>query len=662
MVLRRHGEPVASSWTHLFDDLARSLGLRVIWRVSHHADVKDAIQPELPALTWTSDGWRMLTRNGNMLSLQRFPGGGMETPAPIAHLPMGAVAWAMVEPALPGDVMAGEGKLSPWERLMGLLQAERRDLGLVVLYAIGVGVLGLAGPLTVQVIVNTVALGAFRQQLYVLTILLLVCLGLAAFLQALQRYVVELLQRRLFVRMVADLSERLPRVELQTYERQSGPELVNRFFDVLTVQKSMSSLLMDGIAATFSALSGMAILALYHPALLGFDVVLIISVVLLLFGWSRPATDSAVYESKKKYAVVSWLEEIAAHPRLYKLGGGSELAARRSDLLAREWLGARQKHFRGFFTQYTAALALQAAANSALLLAGGYLVIEGQLTLGQLVAAELIVAGALAGFAKFADKLETVYDLLAAVDKLGQLVDLPLERTHGWRAAPPTLPLALRVRGLKQTTSEGRTLFDNLGFDVRRGERTLIVAGDGSGRSALADVLLGLREPEEGRIMVDEADVQELCLDSLRERIALVRGTEHVSGTIAENVSLGRALVGPAEVRAALKTVGLGQIIEDLADRVDTKLNASGSPLTENERARLAVARAIAPNPRLLIVDGLLDVLDEPTRLDLLGALTSHRNDWTLIVLSRDPALASRFDRTLELRDGGCHATDGGAE
>ena len=352
-------------------------------------------------------------------------------------------SWLLAEPAAPaGDLIGTPGaELGAFARLWSLLRNERKDLWVVAIYAAAIGVLGLAVPVVVQVLVNTVAFGALLIPILVLSFILFLALAFAAVLRGFKRYVVEILQRRVFVRMVADLAWRLPRVRVSAFDRQHGPELLNRFFDVLTVQKAASSILVDGVSAVIQAVVGLLLLAVYHPALLGFDVFLLLAIVVLLIGLGRRGPATAITESKVKYQVAGWLEEVAAHPGVFKLAGGAELAVQRADEISHRYLDARESHFKVFFRQYMGTLGLQVVAASGLLGLGGWLVVERQLSLGQLVAAELVVASVLAAYAKFADKLETFYDLLAGLDKLGTLIDLPLESQGGVNLPPSTTPI-----------------------------------------------------------------------------------------------------------------------------------------------------------------------------------------------------------------------------
>ncbi len=332
----------------------------------------------------------------------------------------------------PGGDAHDDGR-SPFARLRTLARLERDDLWIVLVYATGVGLLSLATPVAVQALVNTVAFGALVFPVVVLALLLAGVLAFAGVLHALQMQVVETIQQRVFTRVALDLAHRLPRVRAEALDRSWGPELVNRFFDVLTVQKSASTFLLDGLSLVLSAGIGMLVLAFYHPALLAFDLVLVVSVSGLLWGLGRRGPYTAIRESKAKYRVAAWLEDLARSGATFRSPHGAEFASSRADELARAYLGARRESFKVVFRQYAGVLALQAIATGTLLGLGGWLVVARQLTLGQLVASELIVATVVSNLSKLGRKIDAYYDLLAAVDKLGHLADLPLERAHAAR-------------------------------------------------------------------------------------------------------------------------------------------------------------------------------------------------------------------------------------
>ncbi len=566
--------------------------------------------------------------------------------------------WVLAEESEPLQSLRGpEGRTpSPFARVRGLARLEAADIRAVFIYAVGVGLFALTTPIAVQSLVNTVAFGSLLQPLVVLSILLLGGLAFAAALRAMQYWVVELIQQRLFIRVVSDLSHRLPRVRTRAMDQAHGPELANRFFDIVTVQKACATLLIDGLALVLQTAIGLLMLAFYHPMLLAFDFFLLVCVAGILIGYGRSAASSGIKESKAKYAVAAWLQELVRHPVAFRQRGGSTHALERADSLARDWLGSRRKHFKYLFRQVMGALALQAVASALLLGLGGWLVIGRQLSLGQLVAAELIVTSVLAAFVKFGKHLEAYYDLLAAADKLGQLVDLPVERELGESHAPRSGPAQLVVRGLAFHFREDAPVLSDVSFTLRAGEKVALTGESAEGKSTLGELLYGLRSPTRGRILVDGADTRDVSFATLRRDVALVGAPELFAGTIVENLRMGQPELPLGEIRHVLEELGLGDAISRLPEGLHTELTTGGQPLSSGQRVLLHLARTLLLRPRLLVIDEVLDALDARTRDRVLRLLLAPDAPWTLLLITHHPDLFSRCERVLALHAGQLHA------
>ena len=410
-------------------------------------------------------------------------------------------------------------------------------------------------------------------------------------------------------------------------------------------------LLLDGVGLILSAVIGMAVLAFYHPWLLGFDIVLMFLISFIVFGLGRGAVDSAIKESKHKYFMASWLEDVARCPTTFRTAGGTDLALERTDRLLHEYLEARQKHFRILMRQILSALSLQAVASTALLGIGGWLVVDEQLTLGQLVAAELIVTVIVRAFAKLGKHMESFYDLLASVDKLGSLFDLPTERHDGIMEMHSSGPITLEVDSLElKHTRDRKHLHSTVTFTAHPGSSVALYGTSGSGKSTIMDLIYGLRAPTAGHVTIDGFDPQDLRSDVLRTNVSLVRRAEIFHGTLEENVHLHRANVTSADVRSALEHVGLYEQVLKLSNGFDTKLNGNGVPLSGTQVDMLCLARAIAGKPRLLLVDGLLDSLSD-VELDAAVSSLSHADHpWTFVIGTGRKSIADRCDQVIRLR------------
>jgi ABC-type bacteriocin/lantibiotic exporter with double-glycine peptidase domain len=538
---------------------------------------------------------------------------------------------------------------SPLKRLIGLIQPERSDLWAILIFSMIVGILALASPIAIEALVNTVAFGQYFQPVIVLAFMLFIFLGFAAAIRGLITYIAEIVQRRLFIRVVEDLAYRLPRVQQSAWDGHYGPELANRFFDVVTLQKIAASLLLDGIAIVLQTVIGMAVLAFYHPFLLGFDAVLLFLIVFVIFVLGRGAVKTAIKESKVKYSIAAWLEELARNPTAFKMHGGPQLALDRADTLAVEYLAARKKHFRVVFRQILFAFGLQAVAATVLLGLGGWLVIAGQLTLGQLVAAELIVMMIVGSFAKLGKHMESFYDLLASVDKLGVLFDLPVESHNKLFYLPDDRPAKITMDHATYRYPAGLAV-SGLSLEIEPGERIALVGADGSGKSTVIELLSGLRHPQSGHVEVDGIDAREIRPDSLREQLALARDIEIFPGTIAENVHLHRPQINARDIRDALEAVGLLESLLCMPDGLNTKLQSDGKPLSTSQARRLMLARAIAGRPRLLLIDGTLDGLSSSAMRDVLdGILQGAERQMTVVIATTQQAVIDRCDRVVQL-------------
>ena len=429
---------------------------------------------------------------------------------------------------------------------------------------------------------------------------------------------------------------------------------MNRFFDVLTVQKGASKLLIDALGVVLSIVVGLSVLAFYHPLLLAFDAGLLVVIAIIVFGPLRRGEATAIAESSAKYKVAAWLEEIARSPYTFKAGGSEQWIFERSDALTRSWLETRTLHFRTLFRQISGALALQVVASVALLGIGGFLVIQGSLSLGQLVAAELIVTAVVVSVAKMGKHLETWYDVMAGVHKVGQLLDLPIESREG--ESIPGIAHGtsggLEVNGLAWKNGRGQTLFTDVSFKLEPGQNMAVTGPSGSGKTALLDLLWRMREPAAGVIRLDGRDVRDLSLDALRRDVALVSSTEAVHGTLRENVRLRRPFVSGDDVRRAIDCAGLRSVVDGLPDGLDTVLHPSSRALTQSELERLMLARAVAGSPRVLVVDGLFDGLESSLCESVRDSLFDPEAPWSLVIVSDDPKVHGRVDGLLELRQG----------
>jgi ABC-type bacteriocin/lantibiotic exporter with double-glycine peptidase domain len=499
---------------------------------------------------------------------------------------------------------------SPLARLWALLVREKRDVWLVFGYATLAGLFSLALPLSIQQIVQLVSGRMLLQPTYILVaFVLLGTVGVGA-LQVAQMAVVENVQQRVFARLALEFSFRVPRLRYDVALREDLPEVMNRFFETVIIQKSLSKLLLDLSAAVLTTLFGLVLLTLYHPYFTFFSLALVLGLGLILWATGPKGLSTSIAESRYKYKVVHWLEEMARANTAFKFAGRSALPVERMDALVSGYLGYRKSHFRVLVQQTVSVIGFKTLIVGTLLVLGIGLVQGNQITLGQFVASEIVIVTVLAGIEKLISSLEVVYDMLTAVDKIGHVTDLPLEAAGG--LALPAAPLmsaragdaapdagtegglALSARGLTFRYAPGaEPAVRGVALDVRAGERVGITGYEGSGQTTLLKLFGGLLDGYEGAVAVNGMPLRDLDRAAYRAAVGqLLSPDDLFDGTVEENVAVGRTHIAPADVLRALERVGLGDWVRSQPRGLGTQIANGGRALPAHVVSRLLMAQA----------------------------------------------------------------------
>lgn len=535
------------------------------------------------------------------------------------------------------------------EAIFSLFKGESKDIAAIIVYAIGVGICTLAVPIAVQSLVNSVAFGALLQPIVVLTIIVGGVLTINGILKILQYIVAEFFQRRLIIRFSLYLSKKLPHLIVQKFHREYGPEYILRFMEVFNTQKIMSYLLLDGIALFFQLIIGIIVVSFYHPFFLVFSVLLLIIYLCIVIGLGIGGIKSSIKESSAKYDVVSWFQDLASVPTLFKSEAGDLYSTLKTDRLLSDYLDYRAKHFKVLLRQNISALFLQTLASAALLMLGGYLVLIEELTLGQLVAAEIILSAVLLNIIKSGKQLELFYDLVASLDKLKAISFLPTEDIIGSVKRDLTKPAEITLH--KVTISSTRTnyvYFDEISLTIPPGTLNLITGQDGSGKSSLADSIYRLQQIQSGWIEFDGVNINNIDPHELRTDINIIQDVEFFHGTMLDNLTLGK--YGEMDqIREVLKDLDLLSVIESQQGGFDSYVRGSWGPFSSGQALRVMIARGLISKPRLLIIDGTLDGIDQKYIPRILDILKKYAETISIIIFSHNSYDQKYFDQVFDI-------------
>lgn len=547
---------------------------------------------------------------------------------------------------------------TPLKRFLGLLSLDKRDILLISVYAFFVGIINLSLPLGVQAIINLIALGQSSTSWVVLTLVVAVGTGIAGVLGLLQHVITESIQQRIFTRSAFEFAYRMPRLQMESITDQYAPELVNRFFDTLTLQKGMPKVLVDLPAALLQIVFGLILLALYHPFFVAFGFVLVILIVAVILSTYGPGMRSSLMESKYKYKVAYWLEELGRTMGSFKLAGRTQLPLEKTDVLVEGYLKHRQKHFNIFRAQMISVIVLKTLATAALLFIGGLLVINSEMNIGQFVASEIMIIMILSSVEKIILGMETIFDTLTATEKIGLVTDLPLERNTGidFKEIQEDKGIGIKIQDLTYSTDGdyNQNILEHINLDIAAGERVCITGMSASGKTTLLRIIMGWYDNiAKGTISYNNIPRKNINIASLRSYIGDYVTEEHLfHGTLGENISMGRKDISVNELIAVCYRVGLGGYLQTHPRGLNTVIASDGEHLPQTVIKKIIIARAIIDNPHLVVTESLLDGFNTIDKTNTINLLTSRSEHWTLVAVSRNYNLASTCDKVIVLDKG----------
>lgn len=552
-----------------------------------------------------------------------------------------------------------ENALTPIERFWRLLRPDRKEIRSIYVYAIFSGIINLSLPLGIQAIINLIQGGQVSTAWVVLVSVVVAGVAITGVLQIAQLRITENLQQKIFARSAFEFAFRIPKVKMEAIYKHYAPELMNRFFDTLTLQKGISKILIDFSTAFLQVIFGLILLSFYHPFFILFSLILIVLVYAIFRFTGVRGLRTSLVESKYKYKVAHWLEELARTGTTFKLAGNTDFPLSRMNTEVDSYLNARESHFNILVQQYSLMILFKVLVAAGLLAMGGILVMQQAMNIGQFVAAEIIILLVMSSVEKLVMSMESIYDVLTALEKIGQVVDLELERTEGVHTICKSDDHGMQVQlnAINFTYPDGdRQVLKAVSLEVKGGERVIVTGSNGSGKSTLLQIIAGLYDVNSGAVSYNGLVKGSLNLDSLRSSIGDRLAHEQLfDGTVLENIAIGRPEATFEHVQWAVKNLRLETFITNLQLGFDTPLDPMGRKLPKSIIQKLLLARAIVHKPKLLLLEDALEHLDAAERAAIVDFLVDEKQDWSIVAVSSDAYFQSKVNRVGTMNNGELH-------
>lgn len=540
---------------------------------------------------------------------------------------------------------------TPLSKILNLVKLERKEITAVYFYAILNGLIQLSLPLGVQAIIGFVMGASMRASLIVLIALVVTGVLIAGILQINQMKIIEKIQQKLFVRYSFAFATHIPKLDLKKNDKFYLPELVNRFFDIPILQKSLSKILLDIPTASIQIVFGLALLAFYHPAFIFFGIFLITLLWLIIRYSGNRGLQTSLDESTYKYKVAGWLEESARVIKSIKLAKSNDLHLQKTDEEVTGYLHARNSHFKILLLQYHVLVLFKTVITAAMLIVGTILLVNQQLNIGQFIAAEIIILLVLNSVEKLIMNLGTVYDTLTSIEKISSLTDKPAEENGSVQLAPADQGLQVEMQQLSFSYNDEKEILIDVSLKLNSGDKVCIQGKDSSGKSTLLRLMAGAYTDFKGALLLDDVPVGNYNLDSVRSQIGVLLNQQDIfNGTVWENIALGNEHISRQAVNDIAVKVGLTDFISTLKKGYDTLLDPAGKRLPRNVIHKILLTRALAAKPRLLLLEDPWMSTEDSYRQQIIQMLNDIANT-TIVVVSNDEEFTKQCDKVFIMKE-----------
>lgn len=546
--------------------------------------------------------------------------------------------------------------MKPLERFKNLILIDKRDIYQIILYALFGGLISLTLPLGIQSIINFLQAGKASTSWVILIIVVVVGVILVGIFKIMQYRITENLQQKIFVRSSFDFAYRFPRIKHDQFYNQYPPELANRFFDTLTVQKGFSKLLLDISTAILQILFGMILLSLYHSFFIIFGFILSGLLYLIFKANFSKGLETSLKESKYKYKVAHWIQEIARNHLSFKNQNLFNFSLNKNDELVSDYLEYREKHFKILKRQFIQLVGFKTLITAGLLIVGGLLVLNQQMNIGQFVAAEIIILTIINAVEKLFGGLELFYDVLTSLEKLGAVADLEIEKNDGQQnfMIDNNEPITIEAKNLNyKYPNSDVCILNNINLTIKPKERLLIKGENGSGKTTLVRLLGKILDPTSGVLFINDVNINKIDIENYRSRTALVTSSDSTfEGTILDNIICKNESISINEINSILEKVKLTEFIKSLPLGLDTPLFPDGKQINSSVVQKIIIARSILSKPEIILLEDPLTKVDNEQSDEIIKYLMDEKHPWTIVITNANKDWEKYATKTITLKNG----------
>ncbi len=538
-------------------------------------------------------------------------------------------------------------------KLNNLLLLDRQDIIVIYMFAIFAGLVQLSLPLGIQSIIGFVMAGSISTSIVVLIGLVVFGVFINGLLQVRQLEIIEKVKQKMFVRYSMEYGDRLPKLNIEKLDKEYLPEMVNRYFDTVSLQKGLDKLLIDLPAAAIQVVLGLILLSFYHPVFIGFGFLLLFIVLAIIRFTSPQGLATAMQSSSYKYGVAAWLQEVARTVKSFKYTKGTSLHVQKTDDLVGHYLGFRTQHFKILLTQFWSLISFKIIITAAMLILGAYLLVNQQINVGQFIAADIVIIAIILSVEKIITNLDAVYDALVSVEKLSVITEAEREQSGTLSLPSKKEGVSVGFSNVSFAYGNESPVFNDINFDIGKGEMVQLKGVSGSGKSTILRLLTGAFTKYQGSILIDEIPAANYEVQSLRHLTGILLGSQDIfQGTLIQNITMGNKEISVEEVSKVASITGLETFVQSCKEGYDTMLQPVGNKLSSNVRKNILLMRSLIGEHRLLLLEEPFEHLAQPFKHNTIQYIKEDKTA-TVIIASEDEQLKTYCDKIILIDNAG---------
>ncbi len=534
-------------------------------------------------------------------------------------------------------------------RLHQLLLLDGKDIGMIYFLAIFAGLVQLSLPLGIQSIVSFVLAGSISTSITVLICLVVAGVFINGLLQIRQLQILEKVKQKLFARYSMEYADRLPQLDIEKLDRVYLPEMVNRFFDTISLQKGIDKLVTDLPAAVVQVLLGIILLAFYHPFFIAFGLLLLLIIAALLYFTSPRGLSSALAASGFKYELVAWLQEIARTIKSFKYAKATSLHIRKTDELLNNYLQSRTTYFKVLLGQFWSLVSFKIIITGAMLILGAYLLVDQQINVGQFIAADIVIIAIIGSIEKIITNLDTVYDALVSLEKLSTVTEAAKEKSGSFLLADTHEGVSVSFENVSFAYANQPRVLEALSFTAAKGAMVQLQGVSGAGKSTVLRLLTGAFKNYSGSILIEGIPLHNYSIASLRQLTGIILGSQDIfPGTLWQNITMGDESITIERVQELAEKTGLSLFVQKFAQGYDTFLQPLGTKLPNTVRKNILLLRALLGHHRLLLLEDPFEHLEASYKYNIIQYIKEVKCA-TVLIVSADKSLEKYCDKVITL-------------